>query len=54
MKIRLIDGVTSFKMVNERNFKIVYQNWGGLLYPNQLALGKVNWQMSKILTTLLE
>lgn len=40
MKIRLIDGVTSFKMVNERNFKIVYQNWGGLLYPNPIS----TWQ----------
>lgn len=37
MKIRLVDGVTSFKMVNERNFKIVYQNWGGLLYPNPIS-----------------
>lgn len=34
LNLRLSSGQTMFKMVNERNFKIHHQAWGGLFFPN--------------------
>ena len=34
LNLKQSTGATMFKMVNERNFKIHFQNWTGLLFPN--------------------
>ncbi len=34
LNIRTVDGVTKFKMLNERNFSMSYMSWGGILFPN--------------------
>ncbi len=34
LEFKKVDGPTQFKMVNERNFTMAFQSWGGLLYPN--------------------
>ena len=34
LEFRQVDGTTQFKLVNERNFEMSFQSWGGLLYPN--------------------
>ncbi|MDP8238672.1 MAG: extracellular solute-binding protein [Candidatus Hatepunaea meridiana] len=34
LNLRQSQGATMFKMVNERKFKIHWQSWGGLLFPN--------------------
>ena len=34
LEFNKVDGPTQFKMVNERNFTMSFQSWGGLLYPN--------------------
>ena len=34
LELKQSQGSTMFKMVNERKFKIHWQSWGGLLFPN--------------------
>ena len=34
LDFKKVDNPTQFKMVNERNFTMAFQSWGGLLYPN--------------------
>lgn len=34
LTFKKVDNPTQFKMVNERNFQMAFQSWGGLLYPN--------------------
>lgn len=34
LTFKKVDAPTQFKMVNERNFMMAFQSWGGLLYPN--------------------
>jgi microcin C transport system substrate-binding protein len=34
LNIRTVDGVTKFKMLNERNFNVSYMSWGGIPFPN--------------------
>ena len=34
LNLRQVDGTTSFKIGNERNFTVIYTAWGGLLFPN--------------------
>jgi len=37
LKVRYVDGVTLFKLQNERSFDVAYAGWGGLLYPNPVS-----------------
>jgi len=34
LSLRQLDGSTSFKLGNERNFEFITINWGGLYFPN--------------------
>jgi len=34
LNLRQVDGTTSFKIGNERNFSAIYTGWGGLVFPN--------------------
>ncbi len=34
LNLRQVDGTTSFKIGNERNFSAIYTAWGGLVFPN--------------------
>ena len=34
LNLRQVDGTTSFKIGNERNFTVIYTGWGGLVFPN--------------------
>jgi len=37
LNIRYVDGVTQFKLMNDRNFDMIYTSWGGLLFPNPIS-----------------
>ncbi|MEO5930038.1 MAG: extracellular solute-binding protein [Candidatus Kapaibacterium sp.] len=37
INLREVDQVTQFKLANDRNFDMIYQQWGGLLYPNPIS-----------------
>lgn len=34
LEFQKVDGPTQFKMANERSFTMLFQSWGGLLFPN--------------------
>ena len=34
VELREVDFATKFKLANERNFDLLWMNWGGLSYPN--------------------
>ncbi len=37
LTLRNVDPVTQFKLVNDRNFDLIYFGWGGILYPNPIS-----------------
>jgi len=37
LDLRFVDNVTQFKLANSRDFDIIYQQWGGLLFPNPIS-----------------